>query len=91
MDWVEPNLPPFLIDPRMKPIERSMFLLNFEGFKFSQFRVARLLVSRRSDLPREFVMDDLAPSTAPVALFGLTLSAISSARSNSSTLKRAPQ
>jgi len=42
---------------------------NSDGLRFNQLTRARLVVSRRRDLPLECVIDESAPSTAPVSRF----------------------
>jgi len=42
---------------------------NLDGEILSQLTIARLVVSNKRDCPLEFVIDDSAPSTAPVSLF----------------------
>jgi len=48
---------------------KSIFLVNFDGLIFNQLIIARLVVSKSRDCPLEFVIEDFAPSTAPVFSF----------------------
>lgn len=70
-----------------------MFVLNLDGLWFNQLTTAKLVVSRRRDYPLELVIDDSAPSTAPVSEFWLLTiySEISMASEFFPVLNKAPE